>query len=1233
MLFIRSTGGASATHIVGSRDSSTATGMGAAAVRCVFVTYAGYGGTLEGFTLRDGASHRDDLDGSSYETAANMGGGAGVQNGSTNYNMIDCVFSNCTARYGGGLRGGTAFRCRFYGNASISGGAATRQSNLWNCQVARSRGSWAVAYGTVVNCTFVENQNGGAVSTTAIYNSLFVLTSGTDDIYSGNVSAARNCVRGKVQGQYQVLAPALGDYRVIRGSLAETAGDAQYLAQIALPSGVERKDIDGNTLPESGTIAAGASQTLVTPAAGGIYFKSGVVVEGNASPSATYLFTEAWPTQIVVRPSLGDDETFFRFSVTGASTLQDATSRWLQMDGNLALVPPPGVGTVMTNEPIVAARVLEVTPSDVLQDVVNSITTSDPTVILAEQGEYSSGFGVGGGWTNRVSIPGGRHILLKSKRGAAFTTIRGAADPDGPYPSHYPGCGPAAMRCLSFGSGGAVAVQGFTLADGHTTTSDTPGSNPANINCGAVYSPDSTTSFAANQILDCIVTNCVAFRGGAFGSAWASRCEFVGCRGYGGVFVNAVVSSSTIRGCVQGSAPSGVSGPGYLGQNVWFVHVSSKDSMGLYQTSLRIYSSILYPAYAPACKYFGSVLGGSFSSASGASGYLKADPLFVDAAHGDLRVQINSPALSEELVFPDAGTTAAGTWSTTYASFATLDPKGRKIRLSDGRPMAGAYQRPVQKVTVDAAGTGILADGRPVSSVAVEAGGSVTFSRDASTGVRYASGMAVGGATNDFDSVSGTWTYAVAPDATAAAVSMQAVPSPHWYVSDEVGDDANSGFLPSAAAKTLASVLTNSAVAAGDVVHVAPGRYETGKSYQKSGMSVASRAVVPSGVTLVSDEGPSQTFIVGAPSSTPDQAESYPECGPGAVRCVFLSSRAVVDGFTLCGGRTRNLNGEHSNDDNRGGGVLGAWTADSAAMPLVKNCVISNNVSFRGGGACLVRLVSCLVSGNGAAYSGTAGDNFSIYGCVVRGSGLYFHDVMHSTVDGSLSNPGGDAHACNSVFTGTVPAQDGLYFRCAFADGSGVRASNLGDGSFVTNSAALALDESLRPIPGQSVLTDCANPSYYDASLYGSTDLTGEPRVTNGAMDIGALEADWLPRYADDIRNRRTVEVLSASPDVVETPERHVRLPSGGALSASWNLAGAIGRKAFVKLHPSSSAVVEVRLNGEPLSPGASEDGLVVYSFTVDREVNELSFSVSGADAYADIVGFSQNVGFCVIVF
>lgn len=61
-------------------------------------------------------------------------------------------------------------------------------------------------------------------------------------------------------------------------------------------------------------------------------------------------------------------------------------------------------------------------------------------------------------------------------------------------------------------------------------------------------------------------------------------------------------------------------------------------------------------------------------------------------------------------------------------------------------------------------------------------------------------------------------------------------------------------------------------------------------------------------------------------------------------------------------------------------------------------------------------------------------------------------------------------------------------------------------------------------------------------------DAYGNPRRSNGGMDVGAVEADWRVRYAANFGDR--TRIASVSWDAVEAEDKSVVIPDGGRLNA-----------------------------------------------------------------------------------
>ncbi len=194
---------------------------------------------------------------------------------------------------------------------------------------------------------------------------------------------------------------------------------------------------------------------------------------------------------------------------------------------------------------------------------------------------------------------------------------------------------------------------------------------------------------------------------------------------------------------------------------------------------------------------------------------------------------------------------------------------------------------------------------------------------------------------------------------------------------------------------------------AGDVVLVSNGLYSSGSRLAHG----ATRLVVPANITVRSINGPYSASITGVGP-----------IGAGAVRCVYLAAGAILEGFSITNGYTKNT----TSIDGYGGGVLmenGALIrnciiADCQAYHLgggiyanggtIQSCLIINNRSAAGwvGGVHNGNLVNCTIVGNHANYD--AGGTFggTLRNCIVWGN----------TMGGNYANcQGGDiAYSCTT---------------------------------------------------------------------------------------------------------------------------------------------------------------------------------------------------------------------------
>jgi hypothetical protein len=389
----------------------------------------------------------------------------------------------------------------------------------------------------------------------------------------------------------------------------------------------------------------------------------------------------------------------------------------------------------------------------------------------------------------------------------------------------------------------------------------------------------------------------------------------------------------------------------------------------------------------------------------------------------------------------------------------------------------------------------------------------------------------------------------------------------------------------------------------GDVVHVAEGVYNEGEMFQSAMNTAASnseepyirsRVVVPTGVRLVADGRREHTVIMGE-----DDPDADDGCGRQAVRCVFANVRTLVKGFTLRGGKTDSVNIQ--DDNNWGAGVLAARTGTYSYIPVIEDCAIENCSSMRGGGSMYGVFRNCRFVGNtakqGSNSEGASGRAGYYYGC-------YFDDSVCASVlaypvkvdcctfgpenrtsDGKYSFAIGSAQSndastiTDTLFCGGLFPNDSSrkLVNCAYRSNMTLPAGIVAEDCVAAPESELAqLNENGVPIPGENPACDRGLVSHWTAcGLDAERDAAGNPRVANGAMDIGCYEADWKGVYSSIVGKRRSVTLDKASPYAHKGDTEEVFLPEG-VLSGMLNAAGT-GRYEFpVRLTGNGKLVVSI---------------------------------------------------------
>src|SRR5579859_6034129 len=218
------------------------------------------------------------------------------------------------------------------------------------------------------------------------------------------------------------------------------------------------------------------------------------------------------------------------------------------------------------------------------------------------------------------------------------------------------------------------------------------------------------------------------------------------------------------------------------------------------------------------------------------------------------------------------------------------------------------------------------------------------------------------------------------------------------------------------------------AAGAGDFIVVSNGIYQTG-GRTVNGFLLTNRVVIDKAVIVQSVNGPALSAIQGNPT-----------IGTNAVRCVYLTSSAVLAGFTLNNGGTLSNPANEGTDSHifAGGGVFceagalvedcvvtncaasdnggGVWCESSSS--ILSNCVITGCSTSYGGGVAGGTLLGCSLNGN-VAYAGGGAYGSALVDCLMLsnsagyGGGAMVSSMDHCTLtansafDGSYGTGGG----------------------------------------------------------------------------------------------------------------------------------------------------------------------------------------------------------------------------------
>lgn len=1201
-------------------------------VRCVnLYSTSNTGSVIEGFTLRGGDSGCDP------NRNHNFAGGAVCSDVNRQVYFYNCVITGCYG-YQQVVRNAWFVKCRFIANVNEDCSTSPQLGyccSYYNClfygNSCPRNGDMLTGSGAIVGCTMINNRFATTYNSSPTVYNCVVARSGT-----ANVTATKaGC--STVEADYAVMGTANGDYRIRRGSPAETVGDAQYLGDsyFAFPetgwiAAAERySDIDGNAIPSSGTICAGCSQTTALQKTRLIRFSQStypINVDGAAADTVmengNWVMFDSYPTQIVLKVRTPADMRPIHINFSNAPEA-NFNGIFPEKNDDFIFNPMPDTTTEVRNEltgfffgrvvwtdpefgSYTAADGSEEHPYETIQDAIDG--TSEHIVIQAKKGIYDKGGVNGANQQGKLSNyrvwVSSRRVRVVGMEGAEKTILKGAVDPVSG------GLGDGAMKLIGT-NGSGFQIQDFTLTGGYSK----PSSATSYEKLGSAI----TSMDTSIELCDCIITNNHAASYAISHYAALRRCRIFGNSSQNDTLCNV----TTLNSCAVGLNTVGSSV--YVGGNNKVINCTFfgdgvKVPIG---SSVPVFNTVI--VNVPGAYDYSMTCGCLVWNAPEVTGtgFTVGDPRIMDGVACDMRLFKGSAALTAGALFQN-DTTGYGGW------YARTDIAGNRLDLTKSTLPAGAYSSAsfTEGVYVGSANglSGVAAGINPVKDSDYVIGPAAWS--------RPVAGIIVDGVTNKFEDLPGH-VYTLTPAQQATAPGISPIYTSDWYVSPSGTADAL-GYFP-ASAKSLDAALTNPNLVSGDRVLACRGTYNTTLMEQPNfgTRSVRSRAVLPNGVSLESVEGPEVTIIEGKAADVEDPLyydgmTSMHGIGSGAVRCVYVVVDSKVKGFTLRNGHTRaNKDSDyfgnvHGDADFNGGGVY----CVNGVVPgrcVVENCIFDGCAAFRGGGSQNLTSINCEYKNCFAIYGGGGMGNGRAIGCLTHGNecyssncraGFFFGNlVVGCTIDDGLGDFNGVANMniTNTLVTGifypNISGVDLSGIRHSYFNGA--KSTAIGNSSWATldstcrrenDLSTLQLDSDYRPVIGGNVAIDQGTSELAEGWL-GETDLKGGQRVYNNAVDVGALEADWRATYAKDIK-KYNVTVESATSGVAETAAGTVSLNGDSALSATWSQRP--GKKS-VTVRVTGNGTLSIKLNGETVQE-VTAGADTTYTFSNALAQNRLDF-------------------------
>ena len=392
-------------------------------------------------------------------------------------------------------------------------------------------------------------------------------------------------------------------------------------------------------------------------------------------------------------------------------------------------------------------------------------------------------------------------------------------------------------------------------------------------------------------------------------------------------------------------------------------------------------------------------------------------------------------------------------------------------------------------------------------------------------------------------------------DSASATVTVSVVDGYTNYVA-QAGQSPGAPYVSWATAASNIQDAVNANTYVGGVVLVSNGVYSAGGAVVHGDLT--NRVVVTKPLTVRGVAGPTSTHIVGQGPS-----------GDTAVRCVYLGSRAHLEGFTVTNGHARSTGDKY--EQQSGGGIYCEAGATVSGCTVIGNrtgtygygggifsgsaqsCLVTSNSARYGGGLYWATAENCTLSSNSASLSGggaasctlrncTVVTNTALYGggtsggvvenCVVsrnlatgQGGGLYMGTVRNCLVSentatlrgagGYISGSGGYFQNCTFVENYAGTNAGGIYL----TGGAGI------DNCVVVSNSSGGADDNWYVFPGFTgggISYSCTTPLPDGVGNTTNEPMFADPgsgdyslQATSPCIDAG-INQDWM-RTANDL--------------------------------------------------------------------------------------------------------------------